>query len=431
MNYQQTLDYLFSMLPMYQRIGAAAYKADLTNTVELCRILDNPQDSFRSIHITGTNGKGSVSHLIASILQDSGLKVGLYTSPHLKDFRERIRVNGKMIPKIKVTGFVKEHLRDFEAIQPSFFEMTVGLAFDFFREENIDVGVIEAGLGGRLDSTNILTPVLSIITNVSFDHMQFLGNTLESIAGEKAGIIKKGVPVIIGETQDETSQIFIQQAKKNETPVIFADQHFQCRLADHSFSQKDLLVVDILHEQKPYLAAIESPLAGLYQKKNITTVIAACEQLRSSGVAITEKNIFNGIRNVVKNTGLFGRWQILSHEPLTICDTGHNTGGLKEVIAQIDRTPHHRLHFVFGLVNDKAIDAMLRMLPKDATYYFCKANIPRGMDPGKLKRLAAAEGLQGESYNSVKEALESAQNAAGNDDLVFIGGSTFVVAEVV
>ena len=431
MTYKRTLDFLFSQLPMYHRIGAAAYKADLSNTFALCKLLDNPQNLSPSIHVAGTNGKGSVSHMLASILQESGFNVGLYTSPHLLDFRERIRVNGKMIPKGKVIRFVEDHMQDFEKIQPSFFEMTVALAFDHFRDEKIDIGIIEVGLGGRLDSTNIITPVLSVITNVSFDHMQFLGNTLEAIAREKAGIIKKGVPVVIGETHQETKPIFIHQARLHNSQITFADDVFQSQVVHPSSQNKDLLVINIFQGQQIYIRHLTSQLAGLYQQKNIITVLEACEQLRPRGFVIDRGNIVKGIRNVIKNTGLQGRWQVLTDSPLTICDTCHNSGGLSEALAQISITRHKQLHFVFGIVNDKEIGSILRMLPKNAVYYFCKANIPRGMDAEDLKTLALKEGLSGNTYVSVKDALEAAQKASNTEDLVFVGGSTFVVAEIV
>ena len=343
MTYQETLNYLLSQLPMYHRIGFAAYKADLDNTIKLCNLLGNPQDNFKSVHVAGTNGKGSVSHMLASILQEKGLKVGLYTSPHLKDFRERIRVNGMMIPKRYVSRFIQDHKNEFEQLQVSFFEMTVGLAFQYFREEKVDIAVVEAGLGGRLDSTNILTPLLSVITNISFDHMQFLGDTLEKIAMEKAGIIKPGVPVIIGETQDEVSKVFIEKAKLTGSEIIFADAIFSagswqsavCSLqsVDNSrISTKGIyhsLILSILKEGHSYMSEVISPLSGNYQKKNIVTVISACQVLEKLGIIINEDHIRNGIRNVIRNTGLKGRWQVLSRNPLTICDTGHNEGGLK------------------------------------------------------------------------------------------------------
>jgi dihydrofolate synthase / folylpolyglutamate synthase len=452
MTFGETLDYLFSRLPMYFRVGAVAYKPDLTNTAKICNLLGNPQDSFRSIHVAGTNGKGSVSHMLASILQEKGLKTGLYTSPHLKDFRERIRVNGKMIPKRKVVEFVKKYRKEFEKIQPSFFEWTVGLAFDHFREEKIDIGVIEVGLGGRLDSTNIITPLLSVITNISYDHMQFLGDTLEKIASEKAGIIKPGVPVVIGETQEETKHVFIDKANETGSEILFADQAFKATSCNviasdanlqnpasciqHPASRKlsasaSLCFINLHKKGKSNFNRVESPLLGAYQLKNITTVAGTCEMLGKQGFSISEDKIRRGIKNVILNTHLAGRWQMVSHNPLTICDTGHNEAGIREVLAQFKATPHSHLHFVFGVVNDKQIDHILDLLPKDATYYFCKADIPRGLPQEELKNKSNAAGLKGESYPSVKKALKAAQKKAKPDDLVFVGGSTFVVAEVV
>jgi dihydrofolate synthase/folylpolyglutamate synthase len=450
MNYQQTLDYLFDRLPMYHRIGAAAYKADLDNTIKLCNLLGNPQDNFRSIHVGGTNGKGSVSHMMASILQEKGLKVGLYTSPHLKDFRERIRVNGMMIPKRFVSRFIHDHQKEFEQLQLSFFEMTVGLAFQYFKKEKVEIAVVEVGLGGRLDSTNIITPLLSVITNISFDHMQLLGDTLEQIAGEKAGIIKPGIPIIIGETQDEVRDVFLKKARSSGSEIVFADtsisvsgaisspqrrkdaKHLSA-LASSRLSSvtKSFQTVEAYQNDVILFKELESPLLGNYQKKNILTVLSACEILKNAGISIDEEQIRRGIRNVIINTGLKGRWQVLSRNPLTICDTGHNESGLTEVLAQISETPYDHLHFVFGVVNDKEVDHLLKMLPKEATYYFCKANIPRGLDQNELRRKAQNAGLTGSSYASVQEALISAQENASRSDLIFIGGSTFIVAEVV
>jgi dihydrofolate synthase/folylpolyglutamate synthase len=444
MTYQQTLDYLFSQLPMFHRVGAAAYKADLTNTISLCEILGNPQHHFLSIHVAGTNGKGSVSHMMASILQESGLKVGLFTSPHLKDFRERIRINGKMIPKNVVTRFIESHKGDFSRISPSFFEMTAGLAFDHFSKNRVDIAVIEVGLGGRLDSTNVINPIVSVITNISFDHMQFLGDTLEKIAFEKAGIIKQQVPVVIGETHPQTEGLFKQVAESLQAPIVFADSIYRVTRWESDSPQrhedtegkservlqvsKFYRVSDSTGEVYPH---IESPLLGNYQRKNIATVLAVRQALKQRRIPLDDKSILRGIKNVIRNTGFAGRWQVLSSNPLTICDTGHNESGLREVLEQIRQTPHHHLHFVFGVVNDKQIDHILTMLPREATYYFCKADIPRGMDAEELKQKAIQVGLLGESYPSVKRALEAASLKAGQDDLVFVGGSTFVVAEVV
>jgi dihydrofolate synthase / folylpolyglutamate synthase len=431
MNYQQTLEYLYDQLPMYHRIGAAAYKSDLTNTVALCHLLGNPQNNFRSVHIAGTNGKGSVSHILASVLQEKGLKVGLYTSPHLKDFRERIRINGMMIPKRYVSRFIEKHKTEFDALQLSFFEMTVGLAFQYFAEEKIDIAVVETGLGGRLDSTNILSPLLSVITNISFDHMQLLGDTLEKIAGEKAGIIKPGVPVIIGETQDEVSHVFTDKAKETGSEIIFADSCMSARIVFSPQIRKDAKSFEIFKNGSLLFGQMESPLLGNYQKKNIITVIAACEKLSESGLEIKPDTIRKGIKNIIRNTGFAGRWQVLSQSPLIICDTGHNEAGIREVTDQIKLTSHKKLHFVFGVVNDKNIGHILEILPEEATYYFCKADIPRALGQDELKRQANAAGLCGEAYSSVRKACIAAKKNAKRDDLIFIGGSTFVVAEVV
>lgn len=431
MTYREALGFLYARLPMYHRIGAAAYKADLENTVELCRVLGNPQGHFPAIHIAGTNGKGSVSHMLASILQEKGLKTGLYTSPHLKDFRERIRVDGKMIPKARVTGFLKKYRQEIERIQPSFFEMTVGMAFDHFRREKVDLAVIETGLGGRLDSTNIIRPLVSVITNISFDHMQFLGDTLEKIAAEKAGIIKPGVPVVIGESQPELLPVFLARGKECGTLPLSADTVYRVERMARQKNDPTHQTVRVLRKNHSFLRDLEVPLPGLYQLKNIATVCAVCEQLGTAGIRITKEEIRRGIEKVVLNTALAGRWQVLSRQPLTICDTGHNEAGLAFVLEQIAQTPHEKLHFVFGAVNDKEIGKILNMLPKKAVYYFCKADIPRGLDAADLSLAAKKVGLSGDAYPSVKAALKEARKRAGFNDLVFVGGSTFVVAEVV
>jgi len=410
MTYRETLSWLYSQLPMYQRIGAAAYKADLRNTVELCELLGNPQHEFRSIHVAGTNGKGSVCHLLASILQEHGLKTGLYTSPHLKDFRERIRVNGLMIPKYKVTSFIQRYRNDFQRIQPSFFEMTVGLAFDHFRQEQVDIAVVEVGMGGRLDSTNIITPLVSVVTNISYDHTHFLGDTLEKIALEKAGVIKPGIPVVIGETHPKTREVFLSAASNCHSHIIFADQAH---------------VPEGISDSGPKM-----PLKGLYQRKNLLTVFATIGILRQLNFPIQDQTVSKGLQHVIRNTRLQGRWQIIGEHPLTICDTGHNEAGIREVVDQLRQTPYRNLHIVMGTVNDKDISSILRLLPTEARYYFCKAGIPRAMDAVQLAELAKAYGLHGKAYSSVRRAFAAAKRAAAPDDLIFIGGSTFVVAEV-
>ncbi len=429
MNYQQTLEYLYTQLPMFQRIGSAAYKANLDNTIAICNLLNHPENKFRSIHVAGTNGKGSTSHMLASILQSAGLKVGLYTSPHLKDFRERIKINGEMISEVSVVGFVKKYKSDFETIKPSFFEMTVGLAFDYFASQKVDIAVIEVGLGGRLDSTNVITPLVSVITNISFDHVALLGNTIEQIAAEKAGIIKSDVPVVIGETQKGASDVFVKKADEKSTSIIFADQNYKAKNLIHKNEKKLLLLMDIEKNGNVVYKDLESELLGLYQQKNIATVLSTIEILNKNEFTISEKNIREGIRNVVSQTGLLGRWQIQSESPLEILDTGHNEAGIKEVIAQIKNTSFQHLHFVLGMVNDKDVSSVLALLPKNATYYFCKASIPRALDAAELAKKAENFGLQGKVYESVALAFLAAKSVAKKEDLIFIGGSTFTVAD--
>ena len=432
MIYTATLEYMYSQLPMFHRIGAAAYKPNLDNTIALLKLLDNPQQNFKSIHIAGTNGKGSVSHLIASVFQSAGYKTGLYTSPHLKDFRERIKINGKMIDKQKVCDFIEQYKPDFEKIQPSFFEMTVGMAFQYFSDEKVDIAIVETGMGGRLDSTNLLSPEMSIITNIGFDHTQFLGNTFKKIAIEKAGIIKENTPIIIGETQDETTSVFIDKAKELNANITFADQLYH--LVSHQLiKEKEKIYLHVVYNKEKQTEPIEvlSELIGIYQVRNIKTTLTVVEMLRYKGFKISQEDILSGIKTVVKQTGLLGRWQILSENPLTICDTGHNESGIALVLEQIRLTPHKKLHFVLGMVSDKEIDNVLEMLPKDAIYYFCKANIPRGLNQDELMEKATSKGLIGKSYSTIKEALAAAQLQAKKQDLVFVGGSTFTVAEVV
>lgn len=431
MTYQQTLAYLFEQLPMFHRIGAAAYKADLSNTIALCKILGNPEKDFKSIHIAGTNGKGSTSHFLASVLQESGFKTGLFTSPHLKDFRERIRINGKMISKRNVTAFVEQHQSDFNNIEPSFFEWTFALAVWYFAKEKVDIAVMETGMGGRLDSTNVIKPVITVITNIGLDHTQFLGNTLAEIATEKAGIIKPEIPVVVGETHKETSRVFNEFSTRNHSKITFADEQIKAINFHFTRHSPPLLSAEYHSSLTSNSYSLLSPLSGKYQLKNLATTLCTIENLIQSGWQIDKQDILKGIRNVVKNTGLMGRWQTISRNPLTIADIGHNPDGINEVLEQIALTPHEKLHFVIGVVNDKDVRTMLSKLPKDASYYFCKADIPRGLDAGELAKLAEGFSLKGTVYTSVKEALTSAQQAAGDCDLVMVGGSAFVIAEVV
>ena len=431
MNYQQTIDYLYSQLPLFTRIGQAAYKADLNNTIELCKRLGDPQNKFKTIHVAGTNGKGSTSHMLAAILQTAGYKTGLYTSPHLKDFRERIRINGQMISEQEVIDFVEAHKPDFEDIRPSFFEMTVGLAFDLFAREEVDIAIIEVGLGGRLDSTNIITPLLSIITNIGWDHMNILGDTLQLIAAEKAGIIKPGIPTVIGEYQPEVAEIFTEKAKQENSSIAFASELLQ-DVAVKQPSTNEFLEVELKPiDNKGQHLKFELDLTGTYQVKNVKAVVCAIEQLRLQGFKIRDEDIKIALCKVGLLTGLHGRWETLCKHPLTICDTGHNPEGIREVLKNIAGVAYNQLHFVIGVVNDKDITKILDMLPKNAVYYFCKPDIPRGLEAESLKLKAESFGLTGEVYPSVKAAFIAAQQNAGANDLVFVGGSTFVVAEVV
>jgi len=404
MTYQETINWMFVQLPMYQLQGASAYKADLKNTVLLANHLHNPEQKFQSVHIAGTNGKGSTSSMLASILQEAGYKVGLYTSPHLKDFRERIKINGEMISEDFVVDFIEVNKSFFELNSLSFFEMTVGLAFDYFAKEKVDVAVIEVGLGGRLDSTNIITPLVSVITNIGFDHTQFLGTTLEAIAFEKAGIIKQNVPVVIGEYTPETKEVFLAKASEGNSEIYFAS--------------------DLITQEYP------SPLLGNYQIYNKKTVMQTVEVLRNH-FTISESDVKNGLLNVINNTGLLGRWQQINAIPKAICDTAHNSHGLKIVLNQIQKEKFELLHFVLGVVNDKDLEDILPLLPKNAKYYFCKPNIPRGLAATILLEKAAEYNLIGEVFDSVSEAYEKALKKANPNDFIYIGGSTFVVAEIV
>ena len=423
---------MYAQLPMFHRIGAAAYKANLDNTIAICDLLNNPQHQFKSIHIAGTNGKGSTSHLLASILQSAGLKVGLYTSPHLKDFRERIKINGKMISQQQVSRFINTYKTDFEKIQPSFFEMTVGLAFDYFAAEKVDIAVIEVGLGGRLDSTNILVPEVSVITNISFDHTALLGNTLEKIAGEKAGIIKPNIPVVIGETQTETQTVFTTASSAQQAPLVFADQQYHVTRYQHIQQDHQLLLcMDIYQGSELKYKALITALPGLYQLKNIQTVLAVTAVLNKKGYQLTEPIIREGLKNVVTQTGLLGRWQLLGEQPLVIADTGPKEAGIKVVMKQLRVTVFRELHIVLGMVSDKDISGVLALFPTNAKYYFCRATIPRALDPSMLAQLAGEKNLRGEVYDSVIQAFNAAKQQATIHDLVLITGSTFTVAEVI
>ncbi len=428
MNYSQTLKYLYDQLPMFHRLGAAALKPNLNNILALCEALGNPQKSFKTIHIAGTNGKGSTSHMLASIFQENSFKTGLYTSPHLKDFRERIRINGKMIPKSSVTNFIHHHRNLLENIKPSFFEMTVALAFDHFREQGVQYGIIETGLGGRLDSTNIIHPELSIITNISWDHMDILGDSLEKIAFEKAGIIKKNIPIIISERQEITDQIFINSAKRANAALSFASDDWEIKDWNHHVGYQEMVIYDRNKEQSH---VIHLDLPGAYQLKNIKSIFSALQILRSRGIDLDFGLAIKALRYVKKNTGLRGRWDVLARHPLTICDTGHNLEGIRQVVYQIGLTDYQKLHFVFGAVKDKDITEVLKILPKDATYYFCQADIPRALEVDILVNQAENFMLKGKAYPSVKNALTNAQKNATDRDLIFIGGSTFVVAEII
>lgn len=426
MNYEQTLTYLFSQLPMFTRIGAAAFKKDLTNTLALCKVLNNPHKEFESIHIAGTNGKGSTSHMLASVLQEAGFKVGLYTSPHLKDFRERIRINGEPIPEQFVVDFVAQYKTHFDEIKPSFFEWTVALCFHYFAIEKVDVAVIETGLGGRLDSTNVITPELSVITNIGWDHMDMLGDTLPKIAGEKAGIIKSGAPVVIGEFNQETWPVFEYAADVKESPIILASEAVSFQ---NITQNSEYIAADVYYNDKPFLRQLKCDLTGNYQLNNIKTAITALLELKVVGFEIPIQAILTGMAKVKENTGLMGRWQILQQQPLMVADTGHNVDGLTYVLQQIKQQTYTYLHMVIGMVSDKDISKVLSMLPKEATYYFTNANIPRAMPANELAEIASGFGLNGKVYASVVEAKQAALNNAAQTDMIFIGGSTFIVAE--
>ena len=426
MTYKQTLEYLYAKLPMFTRVGAIAYKKDIDNTILFCKHLAHPEQKFKTIHVGGTNGKGSTSHMLAAILQTAGYKTGLYTSPHLVDFRERIKINGEMIPEDEVVNFVSQNQHFIEEISPSFFEATVALAFDYFAKEKVDIAIIEVGLGGRLDSTNIISPEVSVITNISFDHQNILGNTLAEIAAEKAGIIKTNTPIVIGQFQAEVADIFRAKAEEKNAPICFASKEWD--ISESKLIGKERIIEAINGNQK---ISLTLDLTGEYQLKNIKTVLETIKQIRLKGFKITNEHISVALSRVKNLTGLMGRWQILQENPLMICDTGHNEDGITEVLKNINTTPHQNLLMVIGMVKDKDIRKILELLPKNAKYFFCAPDMPRAKPAEELMQEAHSFGLNGEAFASVKSALIAAKFEAGINDMIFIGGSTFVVAEVV
>lgn len=427
MNYNETIEYLYRALPMFSRVGDAAIKKDLTNTRILCGRLDDPQQKFKAIHVAGTNGKGSVSHMLAAVLQQSGYITGLYTSPHLRDFRERIKVNGEVVSEQFVVDFTERVQPWIDDIQPSFFEITVAMAFEYFAEMRIDVAVIETGLGGRLDSTNIILPELSVITNIGMDHMHILGDSLPKIAAEKAGIIKDHVPVVIGETQEETLPVFVRVAKERAAPLYAADRE---RYTDAYRHKEHALEVTVVRSSDNEKQVIPLDLTGLYQAKNLLTVLSAVDRLREKGWIIPEDAMLQALHSVKKLTGLHGRWELIHHAPAVVLDVGHNEDGIRQICMQIEAMDYHELHIIIGMVKDKAIEQVLQLLPKEANYYFTRAQIPRALPEDQLATAAAACGLNGHHYPNVNVALKKALGHATGNDLIVVCGSVFVVGEV-
>ena len=427
MNYQETIEYLYEQLPVFHRIGKKAYKADLINVFKICEHLKNPHQKFKSVHIAGTNGKGSSSHYLASILQSAGYKTGLYTSPHLKSYTERIKINGISIPENEVVSFVERNKIFLEELSPSFFEMSVGMAFEYFANEQVDIAIIEVGLGGRLDSTNIIIPLLSLITNISFDHTEILGDTLPKIAYEKAGIIKPNIPVVVSEKNFETENIFKEKAISENSSIFFGEDYYKVLDFEENNLVLEMNVLDLSSKQN---FKIDSQLIGEYQTKNILGVLKSIDVLKQLGFRISSNAISAGVRNVVSQTGLQGRWQLLSKKPLVICDIAHNVGGISEVIKSLKKIKYDRLWMILGFVSDKDISGILALLPKDATYLFCEANIPRALDCYELLNQAKNFGLKGEGIKNVNDAISFVKSKAHADDLIYIGGSTFVVAEI-
>lgn len=427
MTYQETINYLFTRLPMFSRIGAAAIKKDLHNTIALCEALQNPHQQFKSIHIAGTNGKGSVSHMLAAVLQTAGYKVGLYTSPHLHDFRERIKINGQMISEEYVIDFTKRIQPQIDLIEPSFFEITVAMAFEYFAKEQVDIAVIETGLGGRLDSTNIITPVLSVITNIGWDHMNLLGDTLELIAGEKAGIIKQHIPVIVGETVAETKPVFEAKATQMQAPLHFAYDQFTVLKKETVDHKLNVVIQEIATN---YVLPYTLDLPGIYQTKNIVTVLAAVRQLQQQNFGITEEHVQTALAATKQINGLHGRWEVLQSNPTLVLDVGHNEDGMKQIVAQLAESSYQQLHIIMGMVKDKEVEKVLALLPTDAQYYFTKAHIPRALPETDLQQKAAAFQLNGNCFEYVNAAIADALQHAHKDDLVLVCGSIFLVGEV-
>ncbi|MBS1579382.1 MAG: bifunctional folylpolyglutamate synthase/dihydrofolate synthase [Bacteroidetes bacterium] len=427
MNYEQTIQYLFEKLPMFSRLGAAAFKKDLTNTIELCNALNNPQQKFKIIHIAGTNGKGSVSNMLAAVLQTAGYKTGLYTSPHLKDFKERIKINGVLCSEEFIIQFTKKIQPYIEIIQPSFFEITVAMAFEYFAQQQVDIAIIETGLGGRLDSTNIITPELSVITNIGYDHMNILGNTLEKIAFEKAGIIKQNVPVVIGETHKETANVFVKKANEVNATIVFADK--QRWIADWQY-EHHLLNVSVANHLNDEHEKYSLDLNGIYQTKNLLTVLEALHQLRFKGWSINKKDMQYALQHTKKITGLHGRWEVIHQQPTVVLDVAHNEDGIKQIVQQLALINYNTLHVIFGMVKDKAIDNVLKLLPKQANYYFTQAQIERALNAEALRDKAITEELNGNCFLNVNIALKEAMQNADKNDLILICGSVFLVGEV-
>lgn len=427
MDYPSCLSYLYSKLPMFSKTGVSALKMNLDNTLSICEKLGHPEKKIKCIHVAGTNGKGSVSHMIASILQEQGFRIGLYTSPHLHDFRERIKINGKMIPEEKIIGFTQKMIPLIEEIGPSFFEVTVGMAFEYFAQEDVDFAVIETGLGGRLDSTNVIIPILSIITNIGFDHMNILGDSLEKIAVEKAGIIKKNIPVVIGKRSVATDEIFTITAKANGSKLIFAEDVYDSKVLEVS---KGKIEISIHRCDEEKVKILSCPLAGLYQAENIKTVLTAIELLKEQNIAVNDNSVALGLENVIRNTGLMGRWEMLSEEPLVILDVAHNPAGIEQMVDQINQTHHQTLYLILGLSKDKDIDAILDILPEKAIYGFTQADLPRALGTDELTKKAKLKGLNGHPFKTVNDALMHFKNEATPEDLIVVCGSVFVVGEV-